>query len=113
LQGATTDDGRSDEVAGLRRIDDVHPDLMLPCRPAHGPVHLWLIGGTDDQCTIQDIVGTKRSRLVLNDAFRREGSQGVADFRADYEHPRLCLEQPVHFTRGDFSAADHKAAFPL
>ena len=113
LQGTTTDDGRGDEVAGLRRVDDVHPDLVPPCRPAHSPVHLWLIGGTDDQRTTQDIIGTKGSRLVRDDAFRREGSQGVADFRADHENPRLCVEQPVHFTRGDFPAADHEAAFPL
>jgi hypothetical protein len=28
LQGATPNDGRCDEIAGLRRIDDVHPDAV-------------------------------------------------------------------------------------
>jgi hypothetical protein len=74
LQGATTDHRRGDEVAGLWRIDDVHPDLMLPCRLAHCRIHLGSIGGTDDQRTAQDVVGAKWSRLVRNDTFRREGS---------------------------------------
>ena len=113
LQGAATHDGGRDEIAGRRRIDDVHPDVMSPRRLAHGHIHLWLIGGTDDQRTTQDIIGTKGSRLVRDDAFRREGSQGVADVRADHEDERLCVEQPLHFTRGDFPAADHEAAFPL
>jgi hypothetical protein len=51
LQGTTTDDGGCDEVASIRRIDDVHPDVVFPCSPAHGHIHCWLIGGADDQRT--------------------------------------------------------------
>jgi hypothetical protein len=73
LQGSTTDDGGSDEVAGVRRIDDVDPDVVLPRRQTHGPIHPWLIGRADDERTAQDIVGVKRSRLMLNDALHHEG----------------------------------------
>jgi hypothetical protein len=113
LQSATTDHRWGDEVAGLWRIDDVHPDLVFPCRLAHGHIHLGSIGGTDDQRTAQDVIGAKSSRLVRDDTFRREGSQCFADFGADHKDPRFSFEQPVHFTSGDFSAADHEAAFPL
>jgi hypothetical protein len=73
LQGPTPDDGGSDEVAGVRRIDDVDPDVVFPRRHTHGPIHLWLIGRADDECTAHDIVGVKRSRLMLNDALYHEG----------------------------------------
>jgi hypothetical protein len=52
LQGTTTNDGGSDEVAGVWRIDNVHPDLVFSCSLAHGHIYFWLIGSADDQHTI-------------------------------------------------------------
>jgi hypothetical protein len=72
LQGATTDDGGSNEVAGIRRIDNIDPDVPFPCSLAHRPIHRRLIGSADDQRTPQDIVAAKRSRLVHNDGLCRE-----------------------------------------
>jgi hypothetical protein len=113
LQRATTDDGRGDEVAGVRRIDDVHPDVVFARCLAHGPIHLWLIGGTDDQHAAQYIGCAKRSRLMRNDALCREGGQGFGEFGADNEDLGICLKQPIHFTGRNLPAANHQATFAL
>jgi len=113
LEWATPHDGWGDEVTGLWRIDNIHPDVVCPCRLAHGHIHLQLIGGADDQRTAQDIVGAKGARLIGNDALHRQGSQGFAECRADHNDQRFGVEQPLDFTRGNFPAADHQAAFSL
>ena len=113
LECATPHDGWGDEVTGLRRIDDVHPDVVGPCRPAHGCIDLRLVGGTDDQRTTQDIVGAKRASLIGNDALRRQGRQGFTEGRADDHDQRLGVEQPFDLARGNSPAADDQATFPL
>ncbi len=73
LQVAPTHDSGGNEVTGLRRIDDIDPDVPFPCSLAYGPIHLRLIGGADDQRTPQDIVSAKRSCLMRNDGLSRKG----------------------------------------
>jgi hypothetical protein len=72
LQGTTTNDGGGDEVACVRRIDDVHPDMMFLCSLVHSHIHFRLIGGADDKRTIYNITNTKWPRLVPNDALHCE-----------------------------------------
>jgi hypothetical protein len=72
LQGTTTHDSRGDEVTRLRRIDDIHPDVVFPCSLVYSHIHFPLIGGADDKRTIYDITNTKWPRLVPNDALHCE-----------------------------------------
>jgi hypothetical protein len=76
LQSATPEDGGGDEVARVRRIDNIDPDVMFPCSLTHGPIYRCVIGGADDERTAQDIVGAKRSSLRLNGALRCKSGQG-------------------------------------
>jgi hypothetical protein len=107
LQGTTPHDGRCDEIAGLRRIDDVHPDAVSSCRLAYGQIHVCSIGGADDQGAAQHIVHLKWAALMLNDALRRESCQGFRQLGADHDHHCPRLKQSFHFARGDLSTADH------
>jgi len=51
LQITATHDRRGDEVTRVRRIDNVHPDMVCPCRLEYSRIHFRLIGGADDQRT--------------------------------------------------------------
>jgi hypothetical protein len=113
LQGATANDGGGDEVTGVRHVDDIDPDVVVPRSLAHGPIHLWLIGSADDQRTAEYVVGAKRSPLMFNDALRREAGQGFGERRADDDDQGIRLKQPVHLTGSDLPAADHQATFAL
>jgi hypothetical protein len=111
LQCATPHDGWGDEIAGLWRVDDVHPDVVRPCRLAHGCIDLGSIGGADDQRTTHDIVAAKGASLIYNDALRCQGREGFAECRADDNDQSLGVQQPLDFACGNFPAADHQAAF--
>ena len=113
LQCTTPHDGWGDEITGFWRIDDIHPDVMCPCRFAHGRIDLRLIGSADDQRTTQNIVGAKGSRLIGHEALRHQGRQGLTERRADYLNQRVSVEQPLYLTRGYFPPTNHQAAFPL
>jgi hypothetical protein len=113
LERATPHDSRGDEVTGLWRVDNVHPDVVCPCGLAHSRIDLSLIGGPDDQRATQDIVGAKGARLIGNGALRCQGSQGFAECGADHNDPRLGVQQPLDFACGNFPAADYQATFSL
>jgi hypothetical protein len=113
LQCATPHDGWGDEITGLWRVDDVHPDVVRPCRLAHDRIDLGSIGGPDDQRTTQDIVAAKRASLIGNDALRCQGREVCAECRADDNNQCLGVQQPLDFACGNFPAADYQAPFSL
>jgi hypothetical protein len=113
LQCATADDGRGNEIAGVWRIDNIHPDVLFSCRLAHSGIHRSLIGGPDHQSTTQHIISAEWPGLIQNGSLRCEGGQCLADSRADNHHLRLGFEQPLYFTSRHFPAADDQATLTL
>jgi hypothetical protein len=86
---------------------------MSPRRLAHSHIHLWLIGGADDQRAPQHIVRLKWPGSMLHDALGYESRQGCGELGADHDHLRIGLKQSLRFPHGDLATADHQAAFTL
>jgi hypothetical protein len=113
LECTTPDDGWGNEITGFWCIDDIDPDVVRSGRVAYGRIDLCLIGSTDNQRTTQNIVGAKGSRLVSNEALRRESCEDLTECGADHHDPRVGVKQPLYFTGGNLPTANHQAAFPL
>jgi hypothetical protein len=113
LQRTAMNDGGGDEITGVRRIDDVHPNVTSPSSLAHGPIHGTLIGGSDDQRAVHHVGLTEGARLILYDPLCGKAGEGCAEPGADHDHHRARLKKPLHFAGGDFPAADHQTALVL
>jgi hypothetical protein len=87
--------------------------VVCLCSFVNRHIHVWLIGGADDQCAIDDIISAKRSRPISDKALSREVHQGLGEVRADHHYVCLSLKQPLDFPRRNFPAADHQTAFAL
>jgi hypothetical protein len=110
LQRATLHDGRSDEITGVRRVDDVHPDVAPPSSLAHGPIHGALVGGSDHQRATHYISLKKRALLMLYEPSCGKPREGCGESGADHHHLSTRLEEALDFAAGDFAAADHQTA---
>jgi hypothetical protein len=113
LQCPALHEGRSDEVALLRGIDDVDPDVTPAGGFAHRQIHRLLVRGADDQRAPHDIIVDKGAGLMINGPSCCQGGQGSGESGADDDHPRSRLQKSLDLTRGDGAAADDQAAFPL
>jgi hypothetical protein len=113
LQGTTTNNSGRDEVTCLRSVDDIHPDIVVPCSLAYSHIHVRLVGGANDQRTTDHIISAKESGPISDKALGSEVYQGLGKVWADHHDACLGLKQPLHFPRRNFPATDHQAAFPL
>jgi hypothetical protein len=113
LQRATLHDGGGDEITGVRRVDDVHPNVAPPSGLAHGPIHGALIGGPDHQREARHVSLTKGAPLMPYDPLCGKARQGPGEPRADHDHLGTRLKKALDFTAGDFAAADHQTALAL
>jgi hypothetical protein len=113
LQSPTTDDGGGDKITGVRRIDDIDPDVMPTGSFAHRQIHGALIGGPHDQRAAQYIVRVKRAGLMLNDPLRDQRREGFGQPRADHDDRGAGFQQSLHLPCGNFAAADDQAPLAL
>jgi hypothetical protein len=113
LQSPTTDDGRGDEIAAVRRIDDIDPDVMPARSLAHRQVHGALIGGPDDQRAAQHIVRAKRAGTVPDEPLCDQRRERFGEPRADHDDRGVGFQKLPHLPRGDFAAADNHAPLAL
>jgi hypothetical protein len=113
LQRATLHDGGGDEITGVRRVDDVHPNVAPPSSLGHGPIHGALVGGSDHQRATRHVSFAKRAPLMPYDPFCGKSRQGLGEPGADHGHLGTRLKKALDFTAGDFAAADHQAALAL
>jgi hypothetical protein len=107
LQRTTVYNGRGDEITGLRRVDDVHPDVTPPSSLAYGLIHRALIGGPDHQHAAHHVGLTKCTSLILYEALCDKTGKGFGESRADHNDGCARLKKPLYLASGDSPAADH------
>jgi hypothetical protein len=113
LQRTTLNDGRGDEITGVRRVDDVHPNVAPPSSLAHSLIHGTLIGGSDHQRATYHVGLTKGASLMLYDPLCDQAGEGCAEPGADHDHLSTRLKKALYFASGDFATADHQTALVL
>jgi hypothetical protein len=113
LQRTTLDDGGGDEITGVRRVDDVHPNVAPPSGLAHGPIHGALVGGSDHQRAAHHVGLKKCAPLMPYDPLGGKPGEGLGEPGADHDHLCTRLEKALYFAAGDFAAADHQTALAL
>jgi hypothetical protein len=113
LQRATLNDGRSDEITGVRRIDDIHPDAAPPGCLAHSLIHGALISRPNDQLATYHVSLMKGAGLMLDDSLCDKTGEGFGVAGANHDHRCARLQKPLYLASGNFATTDHQTAFAL
>jgi hypothetical protein len=113
LQRTALNDGGGDEITGVRRVDDVHPNVAPPSSLTHGPIHGALIAGSDHQRAGHHVSFKKRAPLMPYEPLGGKAGEGLGEPGADHDHLGTGLEKALYFAAGDFAAADYQTALAL
>jgi hypothetical protein len=113
LQRTPANDGGRDEITGIRRIDDVYPDLMPTSRFAHSQIHAGLIGGPHNQRAAQHIIRMKWAAMILNDPLCSQLRERLGELGTDHDDQGIGFKKSLYFPGRNLATADHQTSLTL